>query len=335
MHVNQAPALPFPAADAYPPGVTDDLQRVEERLSSIAQSSREPRLTEITHHLIGAGGKRVRPLTALLVFYACVPPGKEGRRDDMTDVATALELIHTATLLHDDIIDASDRRRGRPSALRQFGMADTLVAGDFVFCRAFELCARFEEKVVRWAADACVSLTEGEMLQSRLRSNPAVTVDDYLEIIARKTASLFSQGARVAAYLAGAEEATQELASDMGHHIGMTFQMIDDLLDVSGQSSLTGKPTSTDLRDGNPSLPIVLALQRDPEVRRLFSKPALDEQEIAHTVDRIQASGVLGAVQARADDHVALALTRLRLLPPGPARDALIVLAQGIANRSG
>jgi octaprenyl-diphosphate synthase len=253
----------------------------------------------------------------------------------MTDVATALELIHTATLLHDDIIDGSDRRRGRPSALRQFGMADTLVAGDFVFCRAFELCARFEEKVVRWAADACVSLTEGEMLQSRLRSNPAVTVDDYLEIIARKTASLFSQGARVAAYLAGAQEATQELASDMGHHIGMAFQMIDDLLDVSGQSSLTGKPTSTDLRDGNPSLPIVLALQRDPEVRRLFSKPALDEQEIAHTVNRIQASGVLGAVQARADDHVGLALDRLRLLPQSPALESLVTLAQGIANRSG
>ena len=335
MHVNQAPLLPFPAADAYPPGVTDDLHRVEERLSSIARSSREPRLTEITHHLIGAGGKRVRPLTALLVFYACVPPGGQGRRDDMTDVATALELIHTATLLHDDIIDGSDRRRGRPSALRQFGMADTLVAGDFVFCRAFELCARFEERVVRWAADACVSLTEGEMLQSRLRSNPAVTVDDYLEIIARKTASLFSQGARVAAYLAGAQEATQELAAEMGHHVGMAFQMIDDLLDVTGQSSLTGKPTSTDLRDGNPSLPIVLALQRDPEVRRLFSKPALDEQEIAHTINRIQASGVLGAVQARADEHVALALDRLQLLPPSLALEALVTLAQGIASRSG
>jgi len=334
MHVNRSSALPFPAVDAYPPGVTADLQRVESKLTAVARSSREPRLTEITHHLIGAGGKRVRPLTALLVFYACVPEGEAGRRDDMTDVATALELIHSATLLHDDIIDGSDRRRGRPSALRQFGMADTLVAGDFVFCRAFELCARFEEKVVRWAADACVSLTEGEMLQSRLRSDPAVTVDDYLEIVARKTASLFSQGARVAAYLAGAEEAIQDLAAEAGHHIGMAFQMIDDLLDVVGQSSVTGKPTSADLRDGNPSLPIVLALERDPEVRRLFSKPALNEQEIAHTIARIEASGVLGAVQARANEHVAVALDHLRLLPNTPALEALVILAQGIASRS-
>ena len=332
--MNRSSALPFPAVDAYPPAVTADLYRVESRLAELARSSREPRLTEITHHLISAGGKRVRPLAALLVFHACAPPGKDARRDDMTKVATALELIHSATLLHDDIIDGSDRRRGRASALRTFGMADTLVAGDFVFCRAFELCAGFEERVVRWAADACVSLTEGEMLQSRLRSNPAVTVDDYLEIIARKTASLFRQGARVAAYLAGAEEVIQDVAAETGHHIGMAFQIIDDLLDVVGQPSVTGKPTSADLRDGNPSLPIVLALERDPEVRRLFGKAALDDQEIAHTIDRIQASGVLATVQARADDHVAVALDQLRLLPDTPARQALAALARGIATRS-
>lgn len=332
--MSQAFASPSPVLDVYPSVVADDLERVEGKLARVLSSSREPRLTEITHYLIDAGGKRIRPMAALLVFHACVPPGQRGRHDDMMDVATALELIHSATLLHDDIIDGSDRRRGRQSALQRFGMADTLVAGDFVFSRAFELCARFEEQIVRWASDACVSLTEGEMLQGRLRHNPRVTVEDYLEIIARKTASLFELGARSAAYLAGADKALQNLTAEIGHHIGMAFQMIDDLLDVVGQSSVTGKPTSADLRDGNPSLPIVLALQRDPEVRDLFSKSKLNEAEIAHTLKCIQASGVLGLVRTEADTHVTKAIQRIRLLPNADAREPLASLAQRITKRS-
>src|SRR5205085_8496883 len=154
-------------------------------------TSREPLLTEISQHLIGGGGKRIRPAVALLVFKAC---GGDVVTD-MIDVAVAPELIHSATLRCDDIIDGGETRRGRRSAFTRFGLADTLVTGDFLFSKAFELCGRFEEGIVRWAADACVSLTEGEVMQGRFRRNPAVTVDDYLEIIARKTASLFSQGA--------------------------------------------------------------------------------------------------------------------------------------------
>jgi octaprenyl-diphosphate synthase len=322
------------ASDVFPLAVAEDLERVEARLEAVVRSSREPRLTEITHHLIFAGGKRIRPMAALLVFHSCASSGPNARRSDMTDVATALELIHSATLLHDDIIDGSDRRRGRESALRRFGLGDTLVAGDFVFSRAFELCARFEEQVVRWASAACVSLTEGEMLQGRLRHDPTVTIDDYLEIIARKTASLFELGARTAAYLAGAGAKLTDVAAESGHHLGMAFQMTDDLLDVAGRPSETGKPTSSDLRDGNPSMPIVLALERDPELRRLFSKPSLDDDDISRTVARICASGVLETVRARAESHVGLALERIRRFPHSEARDGLVALAQRIATRS-
>jgi geranylgeranyl pyrophosphate synthase len=332
--VRSVPASPFLAADVYPAEVSADLERVEEKLSAIARSSRERRLTEITEHLIGAGGKRVRPLAALLVFHACTPPGQSRRRKDMADVATALELIHSATLLHDDIIDGSDRRRGKESAVHRFGIADTLVAGDFVFSRAFELCAPFEECVVRWAADACICLTEGEMLQGRFRRNPAVTVDDYLEIIDRKTASLFRVGARVAAYLAEPSGAIQEHAARAGHHIGMAFQMVDDLLDVSGESSVTGKPTAADLRDGNPSLPVVLALSSDPDIRDLFGKSTLTEQEIALTLEKIRATGALRRVQARAESQIAEALGHLEALPATPARDALMMLARRVGSRS-
>ena len=332
MNSNVAASVPRP--DGCPALVAADLARVETRLATIIQSSREPRLVEIADHLIGAGGKRIRPTAALLVFHACVQPERPARHADMTDVATALELIHSATLLHDDIIDGSERRRGRESALRRFGLADTLVAGDFVFSHAFALCARFEERIVRWAADACISLTEGEMLQGRLRRNATVTVPDYLEIINRKTACLFEVGGRAAAYLAGAEPIVQERAAEMGHHLGMAFQMVDDLLDVTGESAVTGKPGAADLRDGNPSLPIVLALGQDATFRRLFEKPQLDEPEIAEALERIRASGVLPEVRARAEENVRLARERIALLPNPAARDALNDVAQRILTRS-
>jgi octaprenyl-diphosphate synthase len=325
---------PFAPADGCPVAVFTDLERVEEKLAAIVRSSREPRLTEIADHLIGAGGKRIRPMAALLVFHACVDPRRPARHADMTEVATALELIHTATLLHDDIIDGSTQRRGRESALLRFGLADTLVAGDFIFSHAFGLCARFEECIVRWATEACISLTEGEMLQGRLRRNPTVTVDDYLEIIRRKTACLFQVGGRAAAYLAGTDDTVQGLAAAIGHDIGMAFQMIDDLLDVVGESTVTGKPTAADLRDGNPSLPIVLTLQHDPEVRRLFGKSALDEAEIGETLARIRASGSPAAVRERADGHVRRALDGIRMLPDTEARLALAGLAERILSRS-
>ena len=189
------PLVPYLLVDA-------ELERVEQRLSSLLQS-REPLLNEIGQYLINAGGKRIRPAVALLVFRAC--GGQEAA--DIVDVATALELIHSASLLHDDIIDGGQLRRGKASAFHRFGLADTLVAGDFLFGRAFALCGRFEEKVITWATDACVSLTEGEVMQGRFRHNPQVTTRDYLEIISRKTAALFAQGARMGAHLAGASAA--------------------------------------------------------------------------------------------------------------------------------
>ena len=320
-----------PSQPALPAAVQHDLARVEQRLAE-ELSSREARLEEIAGHLVRAGGKRVRPLVVLLVFDATAVPGR-ARRDDAVEAAVALELIHSATLLHDDIIDGGETRRGRPSALRRFGLADTLVAGDFLFCRAFALCARFEGEVVRWAAEACVSLTEGEVLQGRHRRDAAVTVADYDEIILRKTAALFSVGAKTAAHLAGAPPAAVEAMATCGQHVGLAFQMRDDLLDVEGHPAETGKPRGIDLRDGNPSLPIVLALERDAEVRRLFAAPALPDAEVERGLARIARSGVLPVVAARARAQLEHALALVHALPPSPARDALRDVALGLADR--
>jgi octaprenyl-diphosphate synthase len=316
---------------AIPAAVQRDLVRVEERLAA-ELTSREPRLEEITAHLVRAGGKRVRPLVVLLVFDAAAT-GERARREDAIEAAVALELIHSATLLHDDIIDGGETRRGRPSALQRFGLADTLVAGDFLFCRAFAICARFEADVVRWAAEACVSLTEGEVLQGRHRRDPAVTVADYDEIILRKTAALFAVGAKTAAHLAGAPPAVVDVMAACGQHVGLAFQMRDDLLDVEGHPAETGKPRGIDLRDGNPSLPIVLALERDAEVRRLFSTPALGDADVERGLDRIARSGVLPTVAARATAQLERALALMDSLPPSPARTALREVALGLADR--
>ena len=308
--------------------VAAELEQVEKRLAELLHS-RESLLSDIGHYLVGAGGKRVRPAVALMVFRAC------GGQDpaDMVDVATALELIHSASLLHDDIIDEAETRRGKASALHRFGLAETLVAGDFLFGRAFALCARFDEQVITWATDACISLTEGEVLQGRLRHDPSVTREDYLEIISRKTASLFTQGARMGAHLAGASQDVLERLAECGFYVGMAFQIVDDVLDVAGDGNRTGKPTGADLRDGNPSLPLVLALSLDSEVKRVFEKQEPSQKEVENALEQVRRSGVLTEATRMAHAYGKQALSALDILPPSPYYDGLAFFVSQLVNR--
>ena len=325
-HASPASELQLPAP------VLDDLARVETRLAA-ELASREPRLTQIAAHLVGAGGKRVRPLVVLLTAYAAAR-GVPSRREDVVEAAVALELIHSATLLHDDIIDGGETRRGKPSALAVYGLGDTLVAGDFLFCRAFALCARFEPTVIRWAAEACVALTEGEILQARFRRNPAVTPDDYVTIVDRKTAALFATGARTAAHLADAPAELVEAMRACGAHVGRAFQMQDDLLDVEGATARTGKPRGLDLRDGNPSLPIVLALPKDRDVARIFALEQPSAAEIETGLARIRRTGVCATIADRARVELEAARTEILRLPSSDYRLALETLAHGLGERS-
>jgi octaprenyl-diphosphate synthase len=316
----------LPARDE---ALTRALALVETRLSGLLQS-RESLLTDISTYLVGSGGKRVRPAVTILVFRAC------GGQDlnDIVDVATALELIHSATLLHDDIIDNSDVRRGKDSAFRKYGLANTLVTGDFIFSRAFQLCSRFEAQLINWAAEACISLTEGEVMQGRFRHNPAVTLADYLEIISRKTASIFQQGARTAAHLAGADAAMVEAMTRCGFNVGMTFQIVDDLLDVAGSQARVGKPTGLDLRDGNPSLPVVLALRCDPEVTRVFQKTEPTAGDIEFALERIRASGVIADARALANEYGTRARRDVDGLSASTDKEHLVSLIDQLIERA-
>lgn len=292
--------------------------------------SREQSLTDIAAHLIEGGGKRVRPMVTLLAFFAF--GGK--RTQDIVDIATAIELIHTATLLHDDIIDGAETRRGKESAYKRFGLKSTLVAGDFLFIKAFEFAGKFDETIVQWTADACALLTEGEMLQGSYNRNRAVTLDDYIEIVRRKTASLFQTGTKIGAYLAGANLAQVEETDRYGLNMGIAFQMVDDILDIVGDTALLGKPTGMDLRDGNPSLPIILALNdRQPAVCEAFKGPQPTERQIAAALDAMKTGRAIERAKSLSKHYAKEALNSIKKMPPSRYRNGLKTLVQLIIDR--
>ncbi|GIW41124.1 MAG: octaprenyl-diphosphate synthase [Candidatus Binatia bacterium] len=308
--------------------VAAPLEAVERRIGELL-GSRERLLTEIGAYLLDSGGKRIRPMVVLLSYGAAGGQNFE----EIVDAAAALELIHSASLLHDDIIDEAELRRGRTSPLRKYGVASTLVAGDFLFSRAYQVCGRYDRVVIEWAALACVELTEGEILQARFRRNPSVTVEDYFEIVARKTASLFSTGARTGAYLAGSGPSTVESFSRVGHHVGIAFQILDDVLDLESSEAELGKPVGLDLREGTPSLPIVLALREDEAVRNFFLEPSPAEDRLAAVLERLRSSRALETARKMASEEAAKARRILATLAANAYREQFFALVDQLERR--
>jgi len=311
--------------------VKADLIAAEQKLARLLDSN-EALIGEICHYLVDGGGKRLRPLFILLVYRAC--GGVSEKIQDAIDAAIALELIHSATLLHDDIIDGGLLRRGKPSAFARYGFAPSLVAGDFLFCRAFELCGRFDERLVRTAAQACIQLTEGEVMEGRMRHNAAATIDDYIAVITRKTASLFAAGGKVAADLAGADQKTIAAMETLGLAIGLAFQMIDDLLDVLGPEEKIGKPVGSDLRAGIISLPVVLGVQHNTEFARNFrAGTRLEGADFDHALQLMRDPVMIARGRALATAQVNRARDLLAQLKPSTYRNSLAALIDDQIDR--
>jgi len=311
--------------------VEADLAAVEAKLSRLLDS-KEPIIAEICHYLVDAGGKRLRPTFIMLVYRAC--GGPEANAGAAIDAAIALELIHSATLLHDDIIDRGLLRRGKPSAFARYGFGASLIAGDYLFCRAFEVCGRFDEHLVHTAAQACVELTEGEVMESRFRHNPAATLKDYITVIDRKTASLFHAGGKVAADLAGVPSRTIDAMAKLGTAMGLAFQMVDDLLDILGPEEKIGKPVGSDLRAGIPSLPVVLGVERSPELRALFQNGTVIEGEgLDRALELLRDPEIIAEARRLAAEQVAIARTIVGKLEPSPYRDGLATLIDDQVSR--
>jgi geranylgeranyl pyrophosphate synthase len=334
--VKRAKATQFAAAstaEAVNPArlVEADLTAAEAKLSRLLDS-KESIIAEICHYLVDAGGKRLRPTFIMLVYRAC--GGPEARVDEAIDAAIALELIHSATLLHDDIIDRGLLRRGKPSAFARYGFGPSLIAGDYLFCRAFEVCGRFEERLIQIAARACIQLTEGEVMESRLRHNTAATLADYIAVIDRKTASLFYAGGKVAADLAGVPARTIDAMAKLGTAMGLAFQMVDDLLDILGPEEKIGKPVGSDLRAGIPSLPVVIGVERSAELRALFQDGgAMEDAVLERALDLLRDPEIIATARRLAGEQVAVARAIVGKLEPSLYRDGLATLIDDQVSR--
>lgn len=276
----------------------------------------------IGEYIISAGGKRMRPVLLLLVAQAL---GYKGSHHHL--MAAAVEFIHTATLLHDDVVDESDLRRGRGTANAVFGNAASVLVGDYLYSRAFEMMVDVDSmRIMQIMSGATTVIAEGEVLQLLNVHDPDVSEARYLQVVRFKTAKLFEAAAEAGAVLAGASVAQQEAAAAYGRHIGTAFQLVDDVLDYNGDVGALGKNVGDDLREGKPTLPLIRVLEvGTPEqiqlVREAIEKGEADFDAVARA---IQETGALEHASRCAVAEAALARQAIEILPDSPARQALI-----------
>ncbi|RDH98210.1 octaprenyl diphosphate synthase [Schlegelella thermodepolymerans] len=296
-------------------------------------SSEVALINQIGHYIVSAGGKRIRPMLVLLVANALGFRGPERH-----ELAAVVEFIHTATLLHDDVVDESELRRGRETANALFGNAPSVLVGDFLYSRAFQMMVSVNRmRVLQILADATNVIAEGEVLQLMNMHDPDIDVPAYLKVIRYKTAKLFEASARLGAVLADAPAAVEEACADYGRSLGTAFQLIDDALDYEGSTATLGKNVGDDLREGKPTLPLLIAIERGtPEQRELVRK-AIEHGEVERLPEIIRIvteTGALEATREAARAEAQRARSALDLIPPSPFREALLELCVRSVDRS-
>lgn len=315
--------------------VRSALEQVERVLEESSASEIEV-LREAARHILGAGGKRVRPQMALLAALAV-----DGRLDRMVPIAAACELVHTATLVHDDIVDGSHSRRGRMAAQFLFGNSASVLMGDYLVVRAFSLLAQDPERRL-WSilSDTIARMCEGEVLQLCVRGDTRVRLEVYETIIECKTALLMAACTRFGGLLGGGAPEQVCALAEFGRHAGMAFQIQDDLLDFLGTPQELGKPVGGDLREGKVTLPVIYALRHASpadavELQAIYEEPqSLTPSQIRRATDLIEACGGFERARRHAREFVERAREALFLLPESPAREALRHLAERVVDRS-
>ena len=322
------PAPQSPSADP----TEQALQRVDEVIRQ-RLSSRVALIDQISGYIVGAGGKRIRPRLVLLFAEALGFDGPE-----RYELAATVEFIHTATLLHDDVVDESALRRGRPTANAMFGNAASVLVGDFLYSRAFQMMVSVNRmRVLDVLADATNVIAEGEVLQLMNMHDPDLAVDDYLRVIRFKTAKLFEASARLGAVLAGAGLALEESCAEYGRSLGTAFQLVDDLLDYEGNSDQLGKNVGDDLREGKPTLPLLVAMTRATEDERALIRHAIEHgelQKLPEILAIVRRTGALDATRDAAQAETDKARAMLDALPASRAREALLDLCVRSIHRS-
>lgn len=325
-------ALQSTAQNALIQSIAADMEAVNATIRRQLHSE-VPLVNQIAEYIISAGGKRIRPVLVLLMANAYSYRGSHHH-----DLAAVVEFIHTATLLHDDVVDESSMRRGRQTANALFGNAASVLVGDFLYSRAFQMMVSVGDmRVMQILADATNVIAEGEVLQLLNMHDPDVTEERYLQVIRSKTAKLFEAAAQLGALVAGASDDEIEAAAEYGRSLGTAFQLIDDVLDYSGNASDIGKNVGDDLREGKPTLPLIYLMQHGSPEQRQLVRACIengDEQHFDEILAAITSSGALDYTRNEANKASQLAAQSVFALPDSQFKDSLLQLCAFAVDRN-
>ena len=310
--------------------VEDRIQLVEARMRDYSEEH-HPDLRLILDHLISSGGKRIRPVVALLTGHML-----KADPDHLITLAASIEMLHTASLVHDDLIDGSLLRRGIPTLNAKWSPAATVLAGDYIFARAAELASQTNSvAVMQIFAKTLATIVNGEVTQL-FTSRGVASREDYYQRIYAKTASMFVLATRAAAILSHVDEGVVNAVHQYGYEVGMAFQIIDDILDFTGEQATVGKPVASDLRQGLVTLPALYYLEanpNDPDMQAVLSGEFHNGERMIRLVESIRASGAIEMAHIEAKDYVARSLQTLDGLPPGEEYQALMEIGSYIVDR--
>lgn len=311
--------------------IAGDMQGMDSVIA-LRLKSEVPLVSQVSQYIVAAGGKRLRPALLLLM---CGALGYRG--EQRLNLAAVVEFIHTATLLHDDVVDESTLRRGRATANEAFGNPASVLVGDFLYSRAFQMMVDAGDmRVMQTLAEATNVIAEGEVLQLMNMHDAGLSEEGYLLVIRSKTAKLFEASARLAALLAQSSPAIEKSCADYGQALGTAFQVIDDVLDYDGDVSEMGKNLGDDLREGKATLPLIIAMQRGTEAERRIIREAIETGGTAHMAQIIaivQSTGALVATRTAAAVEAQRALDALQALPQNIYSQALQELASQLLER--
>jgi octaprenyl-diphosphate synthase len=313
--------------------IVDADMREVDKLIAHRLDSGVPLVGSVSQYIISAGGKRLRPVLLLL---CCGALGYTGAQ--RYNLAAVVEFIHTATLLHDDVVDESALRRGNATANAKFGNPASVLVGDFLYSRAFQMMVEAQSmRIMQVLADATNVIAEGEVLQLMNMHNAALDEAGYLQVIRSKTAKLFEASARVGAILAQADAVQEEACADYGQALGTAFQVIDDVLDYTGDAAVMGKNLGDDLREGKTTLPLIAAMQRGTEAERQLVQTAIETGDVTlldQVIAIVRSTGALEVAQAAAQGEAQRAIHAAQKLPEGVHTDALVSLATQLLERN-
>ena len=310
----------------------DDMEAVNQLIHT-RLSSEVALINQMGHYIVNSGGKRLRPLLVLLSARALNYNGT-----NHIDLAAIIEFIHTATLLHDDVVDASEMRRGKETANAVWGNEASVLVGDFLYSRAFQMMVNVGDmRVMEIMSKATNVIAEGEVLQLLNCGDAGTTEARYLEVIHFKTAKLFEAACQLGAIISGSNAKTEKAMADYGMYLGTAFQLIDDVLDYSATSEEMGKNVGDDLAEGKPTLPLIYAMRHGSPVEAAMIKNAIENSEIKNidaVIETIHSTGALVYTTAAAQAEAEKAAEAIIRLPASPYRDAMYTLAEFSVNRS-